>query len=163
MQETTVGVALITEKVAIVIPPGVTSGLCWSETDQLVRGVTTTTSSTVAAKDYKGKANTETIVKALGQNAPAAYYCSNYTFKNGKKGYLMAAGEAREIYLNIQKITELLDYISPDSYNISPHYNVLTSTQYDNSTAWSCVNSKCTDTFKGANSDYVVPICSLLN
>ena len=97
MQQTTVGVALITEKVAIVIPTGITTNLCWSETSQLVGGVTTTTDSTVATKDYKGKANTEAIVKALGQNAQAAYYCSNYTFKNGKKGYLMAAGEAREI------------------------------------------------------------------
>ena len=86
MQQTTVGVALITEKVAIVIATGLHTDLCWSKTNQLVGGVTTTTDSTVAATDYKGKANTEAIGKALGQNAPAAYYCSNYTFKNGKKG-----------------------------------------------------------------------------
>lgn len=163
MQQTTVGVALITEKVAIVIPTGMTTSLCWSKTDQLVGGVTTTTNSTVAAKDYKGKANTEAIVKALGQNAQAAYYCSNYTFKNGKKGYLMAAGEAREIYLNIQKISELLDYIGQDSINLPSEYNVLTSTQYDNSTAWMSGILGCTETAKNSNSEYVVPICSLLD
>ena len=163
MQQTTVGVALITKKVAIVISTGMTSNLCWSKTDQLVRGVTTTTDSTVAATDYKGKANTEAIVKALGQNAQAAYYCSNYTFKNGKKGYLMAAGEAREIYLNIEKISESLDYIGQDSINLSREYNVLTSTQYDNSTAWMSEISGCTETGKNSNSEYVVPICSLLD
>ena len=163
MQQTTVGVALITKKVAIVISTGITSNLCWSKTDQLVRGVTTTTDSTVAATDYKGKANTEAIVKALGQNAQAAYYCSNYTFKNGKKGYLMAAGEAREIYLNIEKISESLDYIGQDSINLSREYNVLTSTQYDNSIAWMSEISGCTETGKNSNSEYVVPICSLLD
>lgn len=136
MQETTVGVALITEKVAIVIPTGIHSGLSWSKTEQLVGGVTTTTDITVAETDYKGKANTEAIVKALGQNAPAAYYCSNYTFKNGKKGYLMAAGESKEIFVNIREISELLDYISRDTINIISGYKVWTSTQNDNSTAW---------------------------
>ena len=136
MQETTVGVALITEKVAIVISTGIHTGLCWSSTDSLVGGVTTTTDSTVAATDYKGKANTEAIVKALGQNAPAAYYCSNYTFKNGKKGYLMAAGESKEIFFNIQKISELLDYINKNTFNLTNGYKVWTSTQNDDIYAW---------------------------
>lgn len=136
MKETTVGVALITEKVAIVISTGLHSGLSWSKTEQLVGGVTTTTDKTVAETDYKGKANTEAIVKALGQNAPAAYYCSNYTFKNGKKGYLMAAGESKEIFVNIREISELLDYISRDTINIISGYKVWTSTQNDDFSAW---------------------------
>lgn len=162
MQQTTVGVALITEKVAIVISTGFHTDLHWSKINQLVEGVTTTTDSTVAATDYKGKANTEAIVKALGQNAPAAYYCSNYTFKNGKKGYLMAAGEAREIYFNIQKISELLDYINPNLPNLSSGYNVWTSTQNNNSTAWISDILECRVVSKTDNSSsYVVPIYSL--
>ena len=161
MQEITVGVALITEKVAIVISTGLTTDLCWSKTDQLIGGVTTTTDSTVAATDYKGKANTEAIVKALGQNAQAAYYCSNYTFKNGKKGYLMAAGESQEIFVNIQEISESLDYINPSTNNLNNGCTVWTSTQNDNYTAWSN-DGRMLDTLpKMFDSNYVVPIYSL--
>ena len=161
MQETTVGVALITEKVAIVISTGLHTGLRWSKTFQLVGGVTTTTDSTVAATDYKGKANTEAIVKALGQNAPAAYYCSNYTFKNGKKGYLMAAGEAQEIFVNMRKISELLNYINPSTTNLANGYEVWTSTQNNNSTAWRHDGMSLKTLSKTVDNNYVVPIYSL--
>ncbi|WP_337807216.1 collagen-like protein [Prevotella sp.] len=161
MQQTTVGVALITEKVAIVISTGLHTDLRWSKTYQLVGGVTTTTDSTVAATDYKGKANTEAIVKALGQNAPAAYYCSNYTFKNGKKGYLMAAGEAQEIFVNMRKISELLNYINPNTTNLSNGYEVWTSTQNNNSTAWRHDGMSLKTLSKTVDNNYVVPIYSL--
>ena len=161
MQETTVGVALITEKVAIVIATGLHTDLSWSKTYQLVGGVTTTTDSMVAITDYKGKANTEAIVKALGQNAPAAYYCSNYTFKNGKKGYLMAAGEVLEIFVNMQKISVLLDYINPDTNNLNNGYEVWTSTQNDDNSAW-CSNGRRHNALsKMFDANYVVPIYSL--
>ena len=161
MQETTVGVALITEKVAIVISTGLHTDLCWSKTEQLVGGVTTTTDSTVAATDYKGKANTEAIVKALGQNAPAAYYCSNYTFKNGKKGYLMAAGESKEIFVNMQKISELLDYINRDTTNLDYGYEVWASTQNNYFSAWYNDGRSLETLSKMLDSIYVVPIYSL--
>lgn len=138
--QTTVGVALITDKVAIVIPAG-SYDSDWSTRDQLVAGVTTTTDKDTAIRDYKGKANTEAIVKALGQNAPAAYYCSNYTFKNGKKGYLMAAGEAQEILLNISKITTLLGLISPNTKNIGAYVPFWTSTQYSSYMSWISSNN----------------------
>lgn len=163
MQQTTVGVALITEKVAIVIATGLHTDLCWSKTYQLVEGVTTTTDSTVAATDYKGKANTEAIVKALGQNAPAAYYCSNYTFKNGKKGYLMAAGEAQEIFVNMRKISELLNYINPNTTNLANGYEVWTSTQNNNSTAWRHDGMSLKTLSKTVDNNYVVPIYSLFD
>lgn len=162
MQETTVGVALITEKVAIVISTGLHTGLCWSKTNQLVGGVTTTTDKTVAETDYKGKANTEAIVKALGQNAPAAYYCSNYTFKNGKKGYLMAAGESKEIFVNMQKISELLEYITnPDTINLNNGYEVWTSTQDSGTSAWYDDGRMLKRYSKVVDDTYVVPIYSL--
>ena len=163
MQQTTVGVALITEKVAIVIATGLHTDLCWSKTNQLVGGVTTTTNSTVAATDYKGKANTEAIGKALGQNAPAAYYCSNYTFKNGKKGYLMAAGEAQEIFVNMQKISELLNYINPNTTNLDNGYELWTSTQNNNSTAWRHDGMSLKTLSKTVDNNYVVPIYSLFD
>lgn len=161
MQQTTVGVALITEKVAIVIATRLHIDLCWSKTYQLVGGVTTTTDSTVAATDYKGKANTEAIGKALGQNAPAAYYCSNYTFKNGKKGYLMAAGEAQEIFVNMRKISELLNYINPNTTNLNNGYEIWTSTQNNESTAWRHDGMMLKTLSKTVDNNYVVPIYSL--
>lgn len=163
MQQTTVGVALITEKVAIVISTGLHTDLRWSKTYQLVGGVTTTTDSTVAATDYKGKANTEAIVKALGQNAPAAYYCSNYTFKNGKKGYLMAAGEAQEIFVNMREISELLNYINPNTTNLANGYEVWTSTQNNNSTVWRHDGMSLKTLSKTVDNNYVVPIYSLFD
>lgn len=161
MQQTTVGVALITEKVAIVISTGLTTDLCWSKTNQLVGGVTTTTDNATAVQDFKGKANTEAIVKALGQNAPAAYYCSNYTFKNGKKGYLMATGESQEIFVNMRKISELLDYINTDTTNLNNGFEIWTSTQKNESMAW-CHDGMSRKTLsKTVDNNYVVPIYSL--
>ena len=161
MQQTTVGVALITEKVAIVISTGLTTDLCWSKTNQLVGGVTTTTDSATAVQDFKGKANTEAIVKALGQNAPAAYYCSNYTFKNGKKGYLMATGESQEIFVNMRKISELLDYINTNTTNLNNGFEIWTSTQKNESMAW-CHDGMSRKTLsKTVDNNYVVPIYSL--
>ena len=160
-QQTTVGVALITEKVAIVISVGVKTGRAWSTTTQLVEGVTTATNSTVAVTDYKGKANTEALVEALGQNAQAAYYCSNYTFKNGKKGYLMAAGEANAIYVNIRTISELLNYINPNSSNLSSGDEIWTSTQCNISKAWRHDAMGCRTLSKDVDNNYVVPIYSL--
>ena len=158
--QTTVGVALITDKVAIVIPAG-SYDSSWSTTDQLVAGVTTTTDKDTAIRDYKGKANTEAIVKALGQNAPAAYYCSNYTFKNGKKGYLMAAGEAQEILLNISKITTLLGLISPNTKNIGEYTPFWTSTQYSSYMSWVSSNNTI-DYLRRTNANVAaIPICSL--
>ena len=160
-QQTTVGVALITEKVAIVISVGLKTGRAWSTTTQLVEGVTTATNSTVAVTDYKGKANTEALVEALGQNAQAAYYCSNYTFKNGKKGYLMAAGEANAIYVNIRTISELLNYINPNSSNLSSGDEIWTSTQCNISKAWRHDAMGCRTLSKDVDNNYVVPIYSL--
>lgn len=161
MQQTTVGVALITEKVAIVISTGLHTNLCWSKTNQLVEGVTTTTNSATAVQDFKGKANTEAIVKAHGQNAPAAYYCSNYTFKNGKKGYLMAAGESYEIFVNMQKISELLNYINKDTNNLANGCEVWTSTQKNDYAAWYDDGKGIKTVSKEFDYTYVVPIYSL--
>ena len=161
MQQTTVGVALITEKVAIVISTGLHTNLCWSKTNQLVEGVTTTTNIATAVQDFKGKANTEAIVKAHGQNAPAAYYCSNYTFKNGKKGYLMAAGESYEIFVNMQKISELLNYINKDTNNLANGCEVWTSTQKNDYAAWYDDGKGIKTLSKEFDYAYVVPIYSL--
>ena len=162
MQQTTVGVALITGRVAIVIPAGSKYPLLWSEQTQLVEGVTTVTNYTDALEDFKGKANTEAIVKALGQNAPAAYYCSNYTFKNGRKGHLMSAGEAQEMCLNIDKLAQMLNYIDSSSTNFEIGYKYWTSTQQNSSFVWMVDDDQnITINNKTYTGPYTVPIYSL--
>ena len=156
-----VGVLLVTDKVTIVIPPGMSSALQWSTSRQLVEGVTTTSDSEVAVLDFKGKANTEAIVKALGQNAPAAYYCSNYTFKNGKKGYLPSLGEGKEILSNLGSIYRLLYDISPETDNLSTEYRCWTSTQDDISSAWEFEAIGLGIAGKTTSGMYAIPIYSL--
>lgn len=157
-----VGVALITEKVAIVIATGRhTDGLAWSTESQLVEGVVATTDITEAFKDYNGKANTEVIVRALDTKAPSAYYCYNYTFKNGKKGYLMSAGEAREIYTNAETIANLLSTINPSTSNLMVDDELMTSTQYNDSWFWCVRNGSASQLPKSTDNLSLFPIYSL--
>lgn len=156
-----VGVALITEKVAIVIPTGVERYLHWSEERQLVEGVVTTNDVTETYNDYNGKANTKVLVDTLGANAPAAYYCSNYTFKNGKKGYLMSAGEAMEINENIVAITTLLNVIDSGVVNLDDTMQYWTSTQCNATMAWRIKDEKIGTYMKDYTQPYTIPICSL--
>lgn len=156
-----VGALLVTNNVAIVIQKGISEMLNWSKTLQLIGGVTTATNRETAVQDFKGKANTEAIVKAHGQNASAAYYCSNYTFGNGKKGYLPSLGEMHEIALNMIKLKSILDTINTNSVNISDRNNFWTSTQKDESNAWLHAASNYTYYTKDVSSFYAVSIYSL--
>lgn len=158
-----VGALLVTNNVAIVIQKGISGMLEWSKTPQLVGGVTTTTDSATAVQDFKGKANTEAIVKAHGQNAPAAYYCSNYTFGNGKKGYLPSLGEMHEIELNMTKLTNILNGINTDSENISYSKEFWTSTQKDEYRAWLHTAANYKYYTKDTDTYYAVSIYSLYN
>ena len=139
------------------------SALEWSTSRQLVEGVTTTTYSATAVQDFKGKANTEAIVKALGQNAPASYYCSNYTLKKKKKGYLPSLGEGKEILSNLGIITELLSYIDPEVDNLSSSYRYWTSTQNDISSAWEFEVIGLGTASKTTSGMRAIPIYSLLD
>lgn len=161
-KDTVVGVALITDKVAVVIPAGSKYPLHWSEQTQLVEGVTTVTNYVDAIADFNGKANTEAIVSALGTKAGAAYYCSNYTFKNGRKGYLMSAGEANEMCLNISELSSMLNSIDSSSTNFEEGYDYWTSTQQSSSSVWMVSNEqKITSNNKTYTGPYTVPIYSL--
>ena len=161
-KDTVVGVALITDKVAVVIPAGSKYSLRWSEQTQLVEGVTTVTNYVDVLADFNGKANTEAIVKTLGAKAPAAYYCSNYTFKNGRKGHLMSAGEANEMCLNISELSNMLNSIDSSSTNFEMGYKYWTSTQQSSSLVWIVTdNQKITSNNKTYTGPYTVPIYSL--
>lgn len=156
-----VGALLVTNNVAIVIQKGISGMLEWSTASQLVEGVTTSTDSAIAVQDFKGKANTEAIIKAHGQNAPAAYYCSNYTFGNGKKGYLPSLGEMHEIELNMTNLRNILNAINTDSENISYSKEYWTSTQKDEYRAWIYTSRDYKYYTKDTDTNYAVSIYSL--
>lgn len=62
-----------------------------------------------AIKDYSGASNTTTLVSAYGNDPQeAAGYCANFTFPNGKKGYLGSAGEWQAAYDNKSAIDNCL-------------------------------------------------------
>lgn len=137
-RDDTLGVLLVTDSIAIVIARTVISEKAWSTGTGLVEGCTTTTDSySGAIKDFAGAANTAAIVKKHNALDEAAASCNRYIFKNGKKGYLMSAGEALAIQANIDTIGRLLVDISPANGNVmadSGYY--WTSTQYDASKAY---------------------------
>lgn len=142
--------------------------LPWGGDNVLIENIVTTTNQSVAITDFDGENNTIKISEQLKgyvsesgiKNAPACDKSLNYTFKNGKKGYLMSAGEL-QIMVNYRDDIE-------DAYKaICRNYfyaYISTSTQYDKSNYWYYrwglkqwgVRAK-----KSKNNNYVLPICKL--
>ena len=131
-----VGVYVGTENSKFIIAPtGDNETRQWGGYGTTISGIVTSSNSTTAKKDYAGETNTDKIIAQLGTgNAPAAEYCRNYTFKNGKKGYLWSLGEAQDAYNNKAAIDAAMikiggTAITTDSY-------LWTSTQYTSYDAW---------------------------
>ena len=130
-----IGVLLVTNNVAIVIAPKIISNLIWSNERNLIEGCATFPNYLDALKDFAGAANTAAIIGADSNSYIAARLCSNYVFKNGKKGYLMSVGEAKEIAENFYWLGQKLTYINDiDAPSESGKY--WTSTQKDANSAW---------------------------
>lgn len=130
-----IGVLLVTNNVAIVIAPKIISNLIWSNKENLIEGCATFPNYLDALKDFAGAANTAAIIGADSNSYIAARLCSNYVFKNGKKGYLMSVGEAKEIAENFYWLGQKLTYINDiDAPSESGKY--WTSTQMNANSAW---------------------------
>lgn len=130
-----IGVLLVTNNVAIVIAPKIMSNLIWSNNGNLIEGCATFPNYLDALKDFAGAANTAAIIGADSNSYIAARLCSNYVFKNGKKGYLMSVGEAKEIAENFYWLGQKLTYINDiDAPSESDKY--WTSTQMNANSAW---------------------------
>nr|DAJ03991.1 MAG TPA: structural protein [Caudoviricetes sp.] len=130
-----VGVLLVTNNVAIVIAPKIISNLIWSNKRNLIEGCATFPNYLDALKDFAGAANTAAIIGADSNSYIAARLCSDYVFKNGKKGYLMSVGEAKELAENFYWIGQKLTYINDiDAPSESGKY--WTSTQMNANSAW---------------------------
>lgn len=130
-----VGVLLVTNNVAIVIAPKIIYNTIWSNEGNLIEGCATFPEYLNALKDFAGAANTAAIIRADNNSYIAARRCSDYVFKNGKKGYLMSAGEAKEIAENFSWLGPKLTYINDfDAPSESGKY--WTSTQMNANSAW---------------------------
>lgn len=70
----------------------------WGVINGVIEGVTIAETAEEAIKDMNGISNTEAIVSVASYGA--AVICANYTFPNGKKGYLGAAGEWQKVFEN---------------------------------------------------------------
>lgn len=139
-QETPNGIAVITEdcRFVMALNDAHTTYCEWGSMNTEVSNITTTKSESVAQTDYDGEAQTTTILNTLGNSsstsdAPAAYYCRAYTFPNGKKGYLGAAGEWDTALDNKKAIDSALQ--KGGGVSIGDYY--WTSTQYNSYISWS--------------------------
>lgn len=168
-QETPNGVAVITENCRFVMAlEDAYYSLCqWGGYRTLVDGITTATSESTAKTDYDGEAQTTTILDTLGNSsstnaAPAAYYCRAYTFPNGKKGYLGAAGEWQAALDNITAIKSALSNF--EGAEIREYY--WTSTQYNSDKSWDMnfdddYSNGYLEHYSKITSNYVRAFCSL--
>lgn len=131
-----VGVSVCTENSAFVIAHTCNDEeKSWSGEDAIISGNVTATDVVTAKKDYAGESNTDKIIAQLGTgNAPAAEYCRNYTFKNGKKGYLWSMGEAHDACNNKAAIDAAMSKIGGTA--ITEDLAYWTSTQYSDHLAW---------------------------
>lgn len=155
-----VGVYVGTENSKFVMAPTYnSSGEIWGDTGLAISGIVTSEGVTEAQKDYAGKSNTNKIITQLGiYVARAANYCRNYTFKNGEKGYLWAAGEAMEAIANQDAINVAMKKIGGNSMA----YGYWTSTQVNANQAWKCDanNSQIYQDYK-YNEILVIAVCSI--
>ena len=136
-----VGVYVGTENSHFVIAPHL-SNKKWGDSDTIISGIATSEDYDKIIKDYVGESNTDYIIAQLGNgNGPAAEYCRNYTFKNGKKGYLWAVGEAIDARENNEAINAALSKIGGFDMGNRPYW---TSSQANASSAWKCSTSDYT-------------------
>ena len=137
-----VGVAVLTNECKFVIAPiastEVNDRLTWSKKGAYasVSGVTTTTKLIAAVSDCEGVSNSSAIVSKYGAGTDyAAGWCQDFSFKNGKKGYLGSCGEWKKAYDNKDEIDACMSLIGGTAIRTDCFH--WTSTQYNSSGAWS--------------------------
>lgn len=78
--------------------------------------------SSTAMADFSGSSNTTAMTSAYGNDKSwAAGYCADFTFPNGKKGYLGSMGEWEAAYDYKTAVITCMDKVS-DSYIRNDYY-----------------------------------------
>ena len=132
-----IGTLLVTDNAAIVVANYNSEQIDWGPRT-LVNGCTVAASSSEAAQDFAGAANTAAIIEAYGLSPNiAAAVCYNYIFGNGRRGHLMSAGEGAVIQRMSSKINSLMSSIGIDTNSIIQlNRTYWTSTQKDASSVY---------------------------
>ena len=159
-----IGALIVTDKVAIIVANYVSDTVEWGPAvGVLVNGCTISSDTYSALEDFSGAANTAAIIKAGCPSNTAASICYNYTFKNGRRGYLMSAGEASAIQTVSSSIWQLFKAIGLD-YSFINSEERWTSTQVSERQAWSLNigSSYASLGIRTKDNMYsAIPICSL--
>lgn len=159
-----IGALIVTDKVAIIVANYVSDTVEWGPAvGVLVNGCTISSDTNSALKDFSGAANTAAIIKAGCPSNTAASICYNYTFKNGRRGYLMSAGEASAIQPVSSSIWQLFKAIGLD-YSFINSDERWTSTQVSGRQAWSLDIGSSYSSLGIRTKDNMysaIPICSL--
>ena len=133
----------------------------WSSKKQTnVPGLMLISDETIAQLDVNGKSNTDAILAATATigNAPAAQYCVDFTFPNGEKGYLPAAGEQQAWCDNKSDVEACINAIGGEIFAMSA---VWSSTIFANNAVWGFnSNSKISSSFTFTFDSKVRPVCS---
>lgn len=131
--KTPVGVAILSDYCKFAIPRDIKlESIRWGN-QWTPAGATITTDMAIASKDYRGKANTDAILRIDTYGVSAAYYCNSFIL-NGRNCYLGSIGEWVEAYKNVNEVNLCIQII-----NGTPMYwgGSWSSTIYDFDTAWS--------------------------
>lgn len=128
----------------------------------IIGDITTTTSSSVAAKDYNGQSNTVQMVGQRGGNCATAYYCNQYITVGTNKGdwHLPALGE----YLAVASNKAVFSSAFSKAGGSVPNAWHVSSTQYSNIRIWALnfVGTHTDNTRKDLADNKVRP-CLIIN
>lgn len=124
------GIAVVTHECQFVIALEDAESGYWLEESVILDGLPSL-DETSAQQDYNGINNTAVLLSSE-LSSPAAINCNNYTFPDGSKGYLGAAGEWQAVIDNEAKITSALSLCGGKSFTkIGAGVYYWTSTQYN--------------------------------
>lgn len=128
-----------------------------SDTRNRIDGILTSDKTATAREDYAGATNTAII--ADDDTSGAALACANYTFPNGQKGYLPAAGQWGIAWAYKAEITTAMQLIGGTVINSGYYWS---STQYSASYAWVMSWGGGGITYESKSSLYFTrPFCAL--
>lgn len=85
--------------------------------------------------DFSGESQTNKIVKDYPTQQSAAKSCTEYTFPNGKSGYLPAGGELYALYNNKESIQELMTAVGGADISSGDIWTTAQS-EYNSSNVW---------------------------
>lgn len=150
------GIAVIDPAAQFVIAKTKTSYAWASDMSNLISDLPSLTSAD-ALEDYAGEENTRIMLTV--DTGRAAYYCANYTFPNGAKGYLPALGELKIANKYITEINGILALLGLSNIVLSNYWS---SSQAGKSQAWTFdfYGKKAAIAYKNY-SHYVQPFTSL--